>query len=272
MIALETIHIDLIDRTMGSRRVDPAWVNTIAETIIAGADVAPIDVIEDGDRYRQIVGQHRLEAAIAADEVTIEARVFPADHFASEDEITLHQLQENMVRRQLSVLDRAISIESMKDIYERQHPNAAKHGGRRVKAADDNQAAKLAACFSETAQATLAMSERSIQRALKIAAAFDPAARKALALLPISDIQSDLETLAGFKPKDREALIKLLADDANEIDRLSDAMDRHFKRVKPPKMSSVEVASVVFEKLETKDRFAFFDTHADEIDAWMASR
>jgi ParB family chromosome partitioning protein len=92
------------------RRLDPAWVATIMADIQAGnGHMIPIEVVPekaDGYEYRLIFGGHRLAAVAGLGVAEIDAFVKDPKDVATETQIRKREIAENLIRRQLSVLDR----------------------------------------------------------------------------------------------------------------------------------------------------------------------
>ncbi|TIX78660.1 MAG: hypothetical protein E5V21_15900, partial [Mesorhizobium sp.] len=133
----------------------------MADMQTGNGHMVPIEVVPEkteGYQYRLIFGGHRLEAVARLGRTEIDAFVKDPKEVGTEAQIRKREIAENLIRRQLSVLD-------------------AEHGtgktGRKRKprdeAEDDELSAKFALNFSEAAQAVLGISRRSVFHALKIA-------------------------------------------------------------------------------------------------------
>lgn len=191
--SVDSIPLALIDVPAGRRKLDPTWVAALAENMQAVGLQQAIEVIDEGGRYRLVFGNHRLAAAAHLGWDSIPAAVKDAAAFADAAAVTLREISENFVRRQLSALDRAVDIARWRDIYEAGH--RLDKGGRRKLADAEELSAKFALSFSEAAQKTFDLSRRSIFLAVKIAG-IRRDVRDLIALHAIADNQSELLMLA----------------------------------------------------------------------------
>ena len=74
-----------------------------------------------------IAGHHRFEAARNCSHQTIRAEVYDS---LSDDEAELIQIDENLIRANLSDAERILHVARRKQLYEKLHPET-KHGGDR---------------------------------------------------------------------------------------------------------------------------------------------
>ncbi len=114
-----------------------------------------------GAGFKLIVGKHRFEAAKAQGWATIDARVLNG---VDADAAELIEIDENLIRAELSPAERALHIGKRKELYEKLHPET-KHGGAPGKAGGGKKAkdAKLAPFAEATAKAT-GQSKRKVAR------------------------------------------------------------------------------------------------------------
>jgi hypothetical protein len=80
-----------------------------------------------GATPNRIAGRHRFEAAGNCGHQTIRAEVYVS---LSDDEAELIQIDENLVRANLSDAERILHVARWKELYEKLHPET-KHGGDR---------------------------------------------------------------------------------------------------------------------------------------------
>lgn len=264
------IEIGLIDVLAGRRRLDPAWVETLSDLFASQGQLSPIELVEREGRYRLVFGGHRLAAAKLIGWSTIRAVVKDAAAFASEAEITLREITENMARRQLSVLDRSVDIARWREIYNAAH--TVSKGGRKAKDADPLElTAKFAVSFTKAAQDAFQLSERSIFNAVKIAT-ISADLRDRIALHAIADNQSELLALAA-EPAERQAqIVALLLAEPAQAASVADAIAIIDRLPKPQPAQAWEKLSDTFSRLKQKDQDRFFELHASAIRRWLANR
>jgi protein gp37 len=154
-------HITVPSKRM--RALRPEKVAEIAESIKARGLLQPPDVrrAEKGSGYILVTGKHRYEAVRKLGFNDI--RVIVLDGLDA-DTALLAEIDENLVRAELSPAERALHIGERKRLYEKLHPKT-KHGGDRksAKAKSSRQNGDLKR-FTEDAAKTTGKSERSVQR------------------------------------------------------------------------------------------------------------
>lgn len=276
-MASQVIRIDAIDRSGRLRQVDPAWVRTMAERIEAGERLPPIEVVERDGGYRLIAGAHRTEAHAAAGLDEIEAEVRAADAFASEAAIRLREVTENLIRYELTALDRAVHLSAWKECHEALH-GASKPGRKSrqnsaaIAGGDDPEGpeAAFAATFSASAAQVLRISERSVRVAVQVATGITPAVREMIALAPIADVMSELIHLSQQEGGRQTRIAKLILD--GQAGSVADAIAMLDRIPAPARLKGWEKISEGFSRLPEAQRHAFFEAHADQIDLWRAAR
>ena len=151
-----------------------------------------------GHGYFLIAGRHRLEAARKLKWQTIRAEV----RDIKDDAALLAEIDENLVRADLSLVERCLHIDKRKALYERLHPET-KHGGDR-RSKSSRQVGDLNDRFTKDTAKT-GLSERSVQR--------DVARAKAIVVLPeitrtSLDTGAELDALAKLPESEQRKLAK----------------------------------------------------------------
>jgi ParB family transcriptional regulator, chromosome partitioning protein len=190
-----SIPLDLIEVGERLRAVDADYVALIAESLADRGLDTPIIVTGAGadGRHRLIAGGHRVAAARQAGWDTIAAKVVEADELQAK----LIEIDENLVRRELSALDRAVFLAERKRIYEALNPST-KHGGNR-KGIKSTSVSTWSERFAKATATKLGVDERTIQRAVA-RAAIRPDVRAMIAGLPVADSGAELDKLAALSP------------------------------------------------------------------------
>jgi ParB family transcriptional regulator, chromosome partitioning protein len=96
--------------------------------ITARSLLEPIIVRRRGAGYELIAGRHRFEAARNCGHQTIRAEVYDS---LSDDEAELIQIDENLIRANLSDAERILHVARRKELYEKLHPETKPGGDRR---------------------------------------------------------------------------------------------------------------------------------------------
>ncbi|WP_164890690.1 ParB N-terminal domain-containing protein [Mesorhizobium sp. M7A.F.Ca.US.002.01.1.1] len=259
------------------RRLDPAWVATIMADIHSGnGHMVPIEVVPEkteGYEYRLIFGGHRLAAVAGLGLDEIEAFVKDPKHVATETQIRKREIAENLIRRQLSVLDRAKDIADWRDIYDAEH-GTGKTGRKKSReiVEDDELSAKFALNFSEAAQAVLGISRRSVFHALKIATIPEPI-RQDISLHAVANSQTDLLQLAAETPERQVAIARLLTMAAADAPQtVSEAIAVIDRTSKPATAQKWEKVASEFSKLKESEQDRFFTLHEGAIQRWLKGR
>jgi hypothetical protein len=134
------------------RPLQPAKVDELAASIASLGQLQPSVVSRAGDDYVVIAGVHRVEANRKLEHDRICAVIVDA---VDADTAQLAEIDENLVRADLSPAERALHIGARKPLYEKLHPET-KHGGTPGKTGGGKKAkgTKLGSFATETAKAT----------------------------------------------------------------------------------------------------------------------
>ncbi|MEP2707809.1 MAG: ParB N-terminal domain-containing protein [Roseibium sp.] len=130
---IQTIKIsDIVVPEGRLRAVDPDWADALAGMFLEVGHKVPIDVIAAGEGFELIAGGHRLAAAKLLKWKTIDARLLaPAEENLAE-ELRLHEILENLARKDFYALERCEALHELKRIYEVLHSPEQKGTVERV--------------------------------------------------------------------------------------------------------------------------------------------
>lgn len=197
---MEILQIDPALIVVGPRlrAVDADFVQQLAESIrLRGLD-APIrvTVANEAGFHRLIAGAHRLEAVRNLGLERIAAIPFEG----SEDEADLLEVEENLIRRELSELDRAGFLAEHQRLWLKLYPETSHGGDRRKK-----QVAKvgdliehpLTQRYTAAVAQKIGWAERTIQRAITRHKLLPIAVRERIAGTWLADNGSALDALIG---------------------------------------------------------------------------
>jgi ParB family transcriptional regulator, chromosome partitioning protein len=194
------ITIDRIEVAAGRRAIDPAVVNHLVKSIAAVGLQHPITVRQRDGGYVLVAGAHRLEAFRKRGIERIPANVVDLNPLEAE----LLEIDENLVRNELSPAERAAAIARRKGIYEQLHPET-KHGAMGGGHGKDSAGDKADRFSKATAEAT-GRSERAVQ--------LDAARGKTLGQETLAKVAgtsldkgAELDALAELPVDEREALV-----------------------------------------------------------------
>jgi len=189
------------DVVVGDRKrtLDQTKVAELAESLSRLGLLNPITVSDSG---QLLAGLHRLEAARSLGWKWIDVTVTSLDELASE----LVEIDENLVRAELSVLERAEHLQRRRRIYEDIHPETVRpKGGRRPRNV------VLASSFPDDAATKVGMTARSVRRDLQIAEGICEPARDTLRGTPVANMKSELLVVARMPPDVQVRVARKLA-------------------------------------------------------------
>ena len=267
----KSIEIAKIDTTGRLRPINPTWSRAMSETLERGEKLPPIEVVERGDAYRLIAGGHRVDAHRLVGLTMIDAEVYSASAFADEAAIRLREIKENMLRFELTALDRAVHLATWKEIHEAAYTPPKR--GRKSKKIDPEKLAQDSAAFSmsfsKAASEALRISERSIQVAVQIASGIGQEIRERIAQAPIADVASELLQLSHQDDERQTAIVDLLLAEEPQAATVAEAIAILDRIPAPAKLNGWERVSDKFSRLSQADQYRLFAAHADAIDRWL---
>jgi hypothetical protein len=155
-----------------------------------------------------ISSRARLEAAKRLEWTHVLAIIGDLDDLHAE----LAMIDENLVREELTVLERADALHRRKEIYAQLYPEAQRRGGpgrgRRGKRRKDF------AAFADAMAAAMGYTPRTIQQEVEIATHLTEAVKAVIRPLPIANRKVDLMRLAKLPPDAQAAVAQRLQSGA----------------------------------------------------------
>jgi len=182
------------------RPLDSEKVAQLAASIAELGLLQPIGIRPDGTL---VYGYHRLEACKQLGWTEIPAVVVDGDARRAE----LAEISENLIRSELTLLERAEHLARMRAIYEQLYPNA-RGVGRPAK----NGA--TVAPFSQAVAEKTGLAQRTVQHYVQLAQSLTPEVREAIRHTPIASDGRELQQLASLEPQQQRAVAELIASRA----------------------------------------------------------
>ena len=217
-----TLPLDLIEVGTRLRPVDPAAVELLAASLEERGLDTPIRVrtADSSGKHRLLAGAHRFTAAQHLGWKSIEVFIVEAD----DDQALLAEIDENLMRRELSPLDRAVFLAERKAVHERLYPET-KRGGSRASGQNDKLVGLTIGrtAFSVETAEKLGLDRRSVERALR-RAALEPEIRAALAGHPVSESGAELDKLLALEPAARADAVTRLTRAENGLRNVASAL------------------------------------------------
>ncbi|MFN3319981.1 MAG: ParB/RepB/Spo0J family partition protein [Allorhizobium sp.] len=276
------IPVALIDIGRDHRKHPTFAIQAMAEDIGIRGQLSAIEVLVEGDRYRLTFGRLRLEAVRHLNAPTVRAIVRTAEEFASDADIRLRSISENLLHSPLTALYRNLAIADWCAIYRAAQPAikpGPKPGAKQVTElsltvrpnSEEEMletSDRFALSFSEAAQSFLGISRASVFRALKIAA-IPALLRERIETHAIADRQNELIALAGLTEVRQSAVIDLiLGEKAATVDEAIALLEG----VAVVAKEAWESLADKFSRWQPQHQERFFEINEAAIERWMAKR
>ena len=230
------VPIDLIDEGTRQRSFDPTLADAYAATLPTLGLMQPIEVARSGERFRLLDGKHRLEAAKRVGWETIPVTIGTLDDANEDASAALHEAFANLMRGDLSALDRMAHLAAAQDAHNALYPNASKAGRPRkaTRADEDNREIFSQFGFARTVSDHVGLGPRAVNLAIATWRGLSPKSRSRLAGTPFARKGAELTALSAAAPTTQELVLNLLLS-------------------QPPAARSVEEALAIVEKRTLPD-------------------
>jgi ParB family chromosome partitioning protein len=178
-------------------------VSDLAESLSTIGLLQPI-VVGPAPDHVLVSGAHRVQAARRLGWSKIPALILDAPELDRE----LAEVDENLIRHELTVLERAEHLLRRKELYELRFP-AAKHGGAPGKpGGGKKRRANGVSSFAHATGSKLSVTPRSIQHDVQIAEKIANDVKATIRSTPVADSKRDLLALARLEPERQRALAR----------------------------------------------------------------
>lgn len=247
----QSVRLDHIDMGNGRRALSRPGVKELAASIQDLGLLCPVSVYPVGEAYELVAGRHRVEAVKLLGWPEITAVILDLDDVKRE----MAEIDENLVRSNLTALDQARQIARRKDLYLKLHPETApvtQRGGP----GRGNKTTADSAVVSYTADtaAKTGVSERTIREDVQIGESIAPDVAEAIRDTPIEDSKTDLLAIARLP----EAAQRAVVAEADLTDKASvrQAIGAHRAAPQPEPEPDVDPPIHTTEVQTTVDAFA----------------
>jgi ParB family chromosome partitioning protein len=206
MSSFKTIPLKDIHVPKRLRDVDDDHALAIQTSIVQHGLLNPVTVRSTPNGkapYTLVAGAHRFRAIELLEDAEIDTIVVKADQLGA----VLLEIEENLFRNDLSVMDRAVFVQTYRDTWEKKHGKITRGGDQTVKLTVcpvDVLAENAERGFAEACANRLGVSKASVERLQRIATNLPAAVRKSIVGTPIADNQSQLLKLAKLPPEQRK--------------------------------------------------------------------
>lgn len=255
------------------RKLAPKWVVTIAESMNEIGLINPIEIVQDGSGCLLISGAHRLAAAAQLGWDSIPAIIKSALEVQTATDIKLREISENLIRNNLSILDRSFDMTEWRDFYTANHE--MNKGGRPKTTPKEAWAEELstnfALSFSDAAQATLNISRTSVFNYLRVASIGEDM-RQRISLHPTADNLTELLALAA-EPEDRRTkIVDILTAEEPKAATVAGAIAIIDEVPAATRVERWQKIYTKFSVLKEREQHQFFEANASAINDWLEAR
>jgi N6-adenosine-specific RNA methylase IME4 len=207
---VESVRIDDIEISDNRRSIDDESLGNLVDSILEIGLLYPITITTEG---RLVAGYHRLLAYRQLNREEIPAIRVNLDKLQAE----LAEIDENLIRNELTVIDRGESLRRRKEIYELIYPETkagvAGGKGNRVTSADSAPVS-----FTKDAAKKTGRSERVVQEDIQIATNLAPDVKTGIKGTELADRKTDLLRLSQMpEEKQREVVNKIVSGEAKSF-------------------------------------------------------
>lgn len=227
----DVVRVPISEIVVGERKRSLGDVTPLAESIAELGLLQPIVITED---RRLVAGMHRLEACRKLGWQEIDARIVQADDMRAE----LAEIDENLVRNELTALERAEQLARRKAIYEALHPETRKGTAQAIKmhrklghdvavqydkyVSADNALTYpsykndgkdvLPSNFAENTSVKTGLARRTIEEDVQIATRIPEDVRELLRATPVAESKTDLLTIARMPEEEQREVAKAIVE------------------------------------------------------------
>ncbi|PHR19267.1 MAG: hypothetical protein COA37_17710 [Hoeflea sp.] len=256
-----------------SRSLDKDWAEALTAMFKDQGNKTAIEVRrsdEDG-QYVLVAGLHRLEAAKLCGWEDLTVRLIEANSDQATAVYKLHEVMENLGRRELTILDRARHLHDFQEALYALHPELRHGGDRKSEAARENQN-EIFSLRSDVSE-KIGLSHRAIQMAVKLYKGLTKATRERVDGTWLADHQAGLMALAAHKAKMQANILDVLENPDNDVKSVADAIlyleQGRLLNAAERKIGGLRAALT---KLDDATFDQLMDLHAERVKAWLERR
>jgi len=254
-----------------ARSLDKQWAEALAAMFQDHGNKVAIEVRKDGDDYVLVAGLHRLEAAKLCEWGELTVKIIEATSDKQAAEYRLHEVMENIGRRELTILDRAHHLFEFDRVMKELHPELKKGGNKQTELSEDDRTAILA-IRGDVAE-SVGLSDRSIRRSISLWTALSKATRERVDGTWLADHQAGLLSLASVGAKQQANILDVLDDPDNGVKSIADAItfleQGRLATAVERRFGSLNAAFAKADDL-TFDRL--MDSNIERVENWLSRR
>jgi N6-adenosine-specific RNA methylase IME4/ParB-like chromosome segregation protein Spo0J len=187
------------------RRRQTGAVENLAASIQELGLLNPVTLTRD---LRLVAGYHRLQACRSLGWKSIPAQILDLADLDAE----LAEIDENLMRSELTVLERAQRLLRRKELYELKHPETRAFSPERQRRRRTARPGEIGSPgFASDTASRIGVTARTVQHDVQIAQKIDDAAQRLIATTPTADNKTDLLLLARMAPVEQRAVARRIS-------------------------------------------------------------
>lgn len=262
MLEIKSIKINDITVSERIRPIDENQAQVLALSIATVGLITPVTVratpnAKDG-KFTLVAGAHRLRACVINKLEEIDAVVIKGDQTTSK----LMEVTENLIRNDLSVIDRAAHVRVLRDLYEEENGKINPKGGRPKNRGNLPQF--FDGGFSQYVADRLGLSGDAIKRLNRISQNLAPQLREKLRYTPLADNQAALLKFAKMEQGDQQRMAHALNETNGDTKKALNIIENKLSLEKPdPQDAYLSRMIELLEKLDADHRAKFDQYYAD---------
>lgn len=264
------VELKIADIEIGERlrALDSSQVNLLAETLKQTPLQNPIVVAFLEGNYRLVSGAHRIAAFQQNGLKKIPGHVIELLKFHELEQMTLMEIDENLVRNDLTYLDRGLHFIERKRVHKVLHPESKRGGDRRSKEAQEIQSVPDA-LWSVIAEKS-GLGRRAYFENVAIVERLTATSIEALRATKFAENKGDLKLLSQQNEAMQEKVIFLLFHADHNFNSVADVLT-HLNGGRPTKDEATKnwtALSTSWKRLTPKARRAFYNEQRKEFLAY----
>lgn len=187
-------------------------VQELADSIKEIGLLNPVTIREDNTL---VAGYHRIEACKLLGMTEIEAIKVGLSDLEAE----LAEIDENLVRNELTELEKSEHLARRKRVYEALHPEAKPYSTEKQRQRRSQKPSEtVSPGFTTDTAAKTGVSRRSVQQGVQVAEKIVPEVRDAIRETPLADSKRDLLDLARLVPEVQKPVVeKIVSGEAKNV-------------------------------------------------------
>jgi N6-adenosine-specific RNA methylase IME4 len=195
------------------RPINSERVKALAESIKEIGLLNPVTVTDTGCL---VGGYHRLEACQLLGWTEVDVRVVDLSELDTE----LAEIDENLIRNELTVLERADHLKRRKEIYLAKHPGT-KQGGAPGLPGGGKAKTEMISSFADDTAAKTGLSDRTIRHEVQIASSIPEDVKEKIRGTDLADNKTELLRVARIKNPDEQKQVveRLVSGEASSVRR-----------------------------------------------------